>query len=102
MSEEGKVNGSVASAHNVAVVTQTTRAALLAQADLMLRLGVPLNIVFDGFLDVACNLISAVEPQPVREMIVKHMLANLPLAIGKHYDARHTRPSGIIVPPKTA
>ena len=73
-------------------------AALATQANLMMTFGVPLTDVVNLLCELACDLVSAVEPAQLRQNVISEMVKNLPGIVDRHYQARHTTPSGLIVP----
>jgi hypothetical protein len=101
MSDDQKINGEdkqpTAQQKQQAIV-QAAAVSLAGQANLMLAFDVPLATVVNLLCDVACNLVSAVEPAQLRQNITSEMIKNLPHIIDRHYQARHTTPGGLIVP----
>ena len=73
-------------------------ASLAAQANLLLSFGFTVSDVVNVLCDVACNLLSAVEPAQLRQTIIAEIRKNLPGIVDRHYQMRHTTPGGLIVP----
>lgn len=100
--EEPKANGqppSVAITPQMAAHVAAT-SAIGAQANLLLSVGVPLQGVINMLFEVGCNLIASIEPRETRDLVINEIRRNLPDAVRQQYDARHTRPSGLVVPGK--
>jgi hypothetical protein len=79
-------------------VKQAGGASFATQANLMLAFGVPLTDVINLLCEIACDLVSAIEPSQLRQNVVSEMTRNFPGIVDRHYQKRHTTQSGLIVP----
>lgn len=77
-------------------------AAIGAQANLLRTFGVGLPDTINLLCEVACNLIASIEPREQRDRVVNEIRRNLPDVVARQYDARHMRPSGLVVPGRPA
>ena len=97
---EGSVNGSQPKPSDQTVNRgQAAYNAFAQTANLLLAYNVPMTAVIDLLFDVACNLVAAIEPAPLRQSIIDNIRNNLPVVVERHYTMRHSTPGGVFVPP---
>ncbi len=84
------------------ILQASATTAIGAQANLLMAFGVGLPDTINLLCEVACNLIASIEPRETRERVINDIRRNLPDVVARQYDARHMRPSGLVVPGRPA
>lgn len=95
---DAKVNGSAPKLTQAQLLQVAATSAVGGQANLLLAFGVPLPDTINILCEVVANLIASLEPRETRERVVNEIRRNLPSVVERQYDARHMRPSGLVVP----
>ena len=72
--------------------------AIGSQVNLLIAFGVSTPDAINALMDVVGNMVAGVEPAEVRQSLSDQIRQNFPGIVDRHYQIRHTRPSGLIVP----
>jgi hypothetical protein len=96
--EPGKPNGSAVTPPAAPNIGSLAMMSFSAQVNLMIAMGMPLTDCVNVLFEIACNLVAGVEPAQLRQNIVNEIRNNLPGIVERHWQARHTLQSGLVIP----
>lgn len=74
-------------------------AAIGAQCNCLVMVGLPTTDIINTLLDVAANLLAGIEPAGLRQNIIEEIKRNFPTIVEQQWNMRHSSPGGIIRPP---